>query len=79
MITMATTIAEPIRAIRKWIHFQTNNQGKKTAIVFDLKNLKVQEIMEDFFDTLTAIERLDEPTISFEEVKKQLLAKKRIV
>lgn len=50
----------------------------KTAVVFDLKNSKVQEIMEDFFDSLTAIERINEPTMSFEEVKQQLLSRKRI-
>lgn len=50
----------------------------KTAVVFDLKNSNVQDIMEDFFDSLTALERIKEPTISFEEVKQQLLSRKII-
>lgn len=48
----------------------------KTAVVFDLKNSKVQEIMEDFFDSLTALERINEPVVSLDEVKKQLLSRK---
>ena len=50
----------------------------KTAVVFDLKNSKIQEIMEDFFDSLTVLERLNEPTVTFDEVKQQLLSRKRI-
>lgn len=50
----------------------------KTAVVFDLKNSNVKDIMEDFFDSLTVLERINEPTVSFEEVKQQLLSKKRI-
>ncbi len=50
----------------------------KTAVVFDLKNSNVQDIMEDFFDSLTALERINEPIISFDEVKQQLLSRKNI-
>jgi hypothetical protein len=32
--------------------------------------------MEDFFDSLTAIERINEPTVSMDRVKQQLLSKK---
>ena len=65
-------------SIRKWINFLTNTKGMKTAVVFDLKNSSVKEIMEDFFDSLTVSERLNEPTISFDEVKKQLLLRNKI-
>lgn len=71
-----STIAFPAASIRKWINFLTNDKGLKTAVVFDLKNWWVQQLMEDFFDNLTAIERMNEPTISFERVKQQLLSKK---
>lgn len=30
--------------------------------------------MEDFFDSLTALERINEPTVSLDEVKKQYLS-----
>lgn len=71
-----STIAFATASIRKWINFLTNDKWLKTAVVFDLKNWWVQQLMEDFFDNLTAIERMNEPTVSFEKVKQQLLSKK---
>ena len=71
-----STIALPTASIRKWINFLTNEKGLKTAVVFNLKNSWVQQLMEDFFDSLTAIERINEPTVSLDMVKQQFLSKK---
>ena len=64
--------------IKKGISYVTNNKGKQTAVVFDLKNKAVKELMEDFMDTLDAIDSLNDstPRKSLEEVRKNLLASK---
>ena len=61
-------------AIKQGISYLTNNNGKQTAVVFDLKNKAVKEIMEDFMDTLDAIDALEDnaPRKSFDEVKNNL-------
>lgn len=65
-------------AIKQGISYVTNNKGKQTAVVFDLKNKAVKELMEDFMDTLDATDSLNDPTPrkSLEEVRKNLLASK---
>lgn len=62
--------------IKQGISYMTNNKGKQTAVVFDLKNKAVKEFMEDFMDTLDAIDSLNDstPRKSLEEVRKNLLA-----
>lgn len=64
--------------IKQGISYMTNNKGKQTAVVFDLKNKAVKELMEDFMDTLDAIDSLHDsnPRKSLEEVRKTLLASK---
>ena len=64
--------------IKQGISYVTNSKGKQTAVVFDLKNKAVKELMEDFMDTLDAIDALNDstPRKSLEEVKKNLLASK---
>jgi hypothetical protein len=64
--------------IKKGISYVTNNKGKQTAMVFDLKNKAVKELMEDFMDTLDAIDSLNDstPRKSLDEVRKNLLASK---
>jgi hypothetical protein len=63
--------------IKEGISYLTNNKGKKTAVVFDLKNKAVKELMEDFMDTLDAMDSLNDPTSRkpLEEVRKNLLGK----
>lgn len=63
-------------SIKQGISYMTNNKGKQTAVVFDLKNKAVKEFMEDFMDTLDAIDSLNDstPRKSLEEVRKNLLA-----
>jgi hypothetical protein len=64
--------------IKQGISYLTNNKGKQTAVVFDLKNKAVKEFMEDFLDTLEAMESLNDPTPrkSLEEVRKDFLSVK---
>lgn len=64
-------------AIRQGISYVTNSKGEKTALQLDLSNAAVQEIVEDLIDTLDAMERRNEPTRPFEEVKNEILASRR--
>jgi len=64
-------------AIRQGISYVTNSKGEKTALQLDLTNAAVQEIVEDLIDTLDAVERRNEPTSSFEEVKNEIIASRR--
>ncbi|GAB3226963.1 hypothetical protein GCM10027423_64010 [Spirosoma arcticum] len=61
-------------AIRQGISYVTNSKGEKTALQLDLTNVAVQEIVEDLMDTLDAVERRNEPTRPFEEVKNEILS-----
>jgi hypothetical protein len=65
-------------SIKQGISYMTNNKGKRTGVVFDLKNKAVKELMEDFMDTLDAIDSLNDstPRKSLKEVKETLLAHK---
>lgn len=65
-------------AIRQGISYVTNSKGERTALQLDLTNAAVQEIVEDLMDTLDAIERRNEPTRPFDEVKKEILASRGI-
>ena len=60
-------------AIRQGISYVTNNKGEKTALQLDLTNNAVQEIVEDLIDTLDAMERINEQTRPFEEIKNEIL------
>ncbi len=60
-------------AIRQGLSYVTNSQGEKTAIQLDLTNEAVQALVEDLIDTLDAMERRNEPTRPFEEVKQEIL------
>lgn len=62
--------------ISKGISYQTDIKGKKTAVVFDLKNKAVQEIIEDFFDLLTVKERQNDERVDFFEATDRILNKK---
>lgn len=64
-------------AIRQGISYVTNSKGEKTALQLDLTNAAVQEIVEDLIDILDAVDRKNEPTRSFEEVKNEIIASRR--
>lgn len=50
----------------KGVNYLTDNLGRKTAVVFDLKMYKDE--LEDFIDILESKERLKEPSRDFFEV-----------
>lgn len=52
------------------IRFIVDEKGKKTAVIIDLE--KHGEVWEDIYDYLTCLERENEPTVSLDEVKKEL-------
>jgi len=54
----------------KGIQFLTDEKGKKTAVQIDLQ--EYGELWEDFYDSLLAEQRKDEPRESLESVKRQL-------
>jgi hypothetical protein len=55
---------------RKGIQFVTDEKGKKTAVLIDLK--KYGDLWEDFYDALIARERQDEPRVPLEVLEKRL-------
>jgi hypothetical protein len=61
--------------IQKGISYVTNNFGEKTAMMFDLKNEAVKELMEDLLDTLSAADRINDPVVPFSEVRARIKAK----
>jgi hypothetical protein len=54
----------------KGIQFLTNDEGEKTAVLIDLK--KHGELWENFYDSLVAHARAEEPRESLDTVKKYL-------
>ena len=57
----------------KGVEFVVDEEGKKKAVLIDLK--KHGEIWEDFYDTLQAKERESEPRESLQEVKRKVLGR----
>jgi hypothetical protein len=55
----------------KGISYLTNENGRKTALVVDLKTYKNQ--IEDFLDGLEAESRKNEATIPYQEVRNRLI------
>ena len=66
-----------VATLQKHMSFLTDARGRKVAVQFDLRNRQVQELFEDLMDTLTVIERQDEPTRSCDDVKKEFLAQRK--
>ncbi|HMS43990.1 MAG TPA: hypothetical protein PKE69_27435 [Pyrinomonadaceae bacterium] len=58
------------------INYVTNEEGKRIAVLIDLK--KNGELWEDFYDGLTAKKRENEPRQSLESVKKSLIEKGKL-
>ena len=52
------------------IQFVTNDKGQKVAVMIDLR--KYGELWEDFYDSLTARLRANEPRETLASVKKRL-------
>jgi RNase adaptor protein for sRNA GlmZ degradation len=66
-----------IATLQKHISFLTDARGRKVAVQFDLRNRQVQELFEDLMDTLTVVERQEEPTRAFDDIKKEILAQRK--
>ena len=63
----------------KGVSYITDNKNGKTAVVIDLKTLeKFDDQIEDLFDVIIAESRKDEPTVSWEQVKKNLQKKGKL-
>ncbi len=52
--------------------YLTDENGRKTAVVIPLE--EYEELLEDLHDLAIIAERRDEPTITFDELKKRLRA-----
>lgn len=60
----------------KGIQFIVDDEGRKTAVLIDLK--EHGELWEDFYDSLTARARAEEPRESLETVKEYLKAQGKL-
>jgi hypothetical protein len=65
-------------SIQKFTTYLYDASGKPIMLQLDLKNKKfkkfVEDMIEDYEDTLTAMERDNDDTISSEEVEKRVFA-----
>lgn len=60
----------------KGVQFMVDSQGKKTAVVIDLR--KHAELWEDFYDAAVAGQRRKEPRESLESVKRRLRQRSKL-
>ncbi len=58
----------------KGINYLTDQKGKKTAVVIDLK--QYGEAIEDFLDSLQAAARSHEPSVDFEKTVTRIIKAK---
>ena len=56
------------------VDFVVDEDGEKKAVIINLKQHRV--LWEDFYDTLLAQERQNEPRETFDEVRKRVLGKR---
>jgi PHD/YefM family antitoxin component YafN of YafNO toxin-antitoxin module len=64
------TYEEKMKRLSK--QFLVDESGKKKAVVLSLE--EYEELLEDLHDLAIIAERKDEPTVSFDEIKKRLKA-----
>ncbi len=57
----------------KGVQFVVDEQGEKRAVLIDLR--KNKQLWEDFYDTMLAKEREDEPRESLEDVRRKVFEK----
>lgn len=55
----------------KGVQFVVDEEGEKRAVLIDLD--RHRDLWEDFYDTMLATERENEPRESLEEVRKKVL------
>lgn len=64
--------------IMKGINFITDSKNRRQAVVINLKTFKKhEEEIEDLLDVIVAESRKEEPSVPWEEVKKNLKAKRK--
>jgi hypothetical protein len=56
--------------IMKGIRFVVDDSGKKRAVLIDLE--EVGELWEDIYDVLVSQSRRNEPTVPWEELKREI-------
>jgi len=54
------------------IQYIVDEKGKRTSVIIPLN--EYEELLEDLHDLAVIAERRDEPTVSFEKLKKKLKA-----
>jgi len=57
---------------KSYEQYIVDESGKRIAVVLPLENY--EELLEDIYDLAVIAERKDEPTVSFDELKKRLKA-----
>ena len=62
------------RRTMKGIDFVVDRDGEKKAVIIDLK--RYHALWEDFYDTLLAQERQNEPRETLDEVRKRMHGKR---
>ena len=63
----------------KGIRYITDSKNRKKSVVIDLKTIeKYDENIQDLFDVIIAESRKDEPSASWEDVKKKLKSKGKL-
>ena len=62
------------RQKRRGIDFVVDEDGEKRAVLIDLK--KHRALWEDFYDTLLAQERQNEPRENLDDVRRRVLGKR---
>jgi hypothetical protein len=63
----------------KGISYITDGHNKKKAVVIDLKTIENnQDAIEDLLDIIVAESRKDEPTVSWDDMKKKLHKKGKL-
>jgi hypothetical protein len=58
------------------IRFVLNHSGQRVAVMIDLE--KYSELWEDFYDSLLAEMRKDEPTSSLAAVRRSIIKKQKL-
>jgi hypothetical protein len=65
--------------LEKNMTFLNNTKGEMVAVQLDLKDKLMKQFFEDLMDTITVIERQEEPTIPLEQVRKEILSSRKMV
>ena len=63
----------------KGVRYITDSKNRRKSVVIDLKTIeKYDENIEDLFDVIIAESRKDEPSVSWDDVKKKLKSKGKL-